>query len=773
MADKKASVPGKKLSAWSTLNKLFFSRRRTSIRIRLLVYFVLLVALSAGTVGTVSAVLGWRDGKRQVTERLELTAGYRRTEIGTWVNGLVSELNTAWTANLSASYARELLQFVAYDQYLSDTLAEFYITNVERLLLPYARAPHQFSELSLLDVDGRVIATTNALQRGYIYSDTLYFQSGMQGASYVYLTPELVQQTQLIVAIPIFDVMPDDTSAAIDSQTTILGVLVGYANPTTLLELLSDRAGLGTIGEIYLVNTDYQALTELRDGQIGSNVRTAGVMTAIQTQGEVADVYTNYNNVNVIGVYAWLPKLQAVLVAEQEQRDAFRAVYVTVGVSIGITLLAVLLAAGVALLVTNGITDPLSRLANTATRIAAGDLEYALDKQLQFEVEHTDEIGTLAQAFFRMTLQLRELIDSLEQRVESRTRGLETVAEVSRATTSVLDPEQLLPQVVNLVQERFNLYYVGLFLVDESEKDVVLRAGTGEAGRQMMAEGWKLEVGGASMIGQCVATGQPGLKQRAGDIAVRFENPFLPETRSELALPLRYGQQIVGAMTVQSVYEAAFDDAYIALLQNLADQVAVAVENAELFAKTQAALERAQSVQQRYQGQAWESYLQSGQVRGYEWRGNTLLPLPKTLLPETKHVIQTRQMSVASQSLVVPIKQGDQILGVLGFEREDGQEGWSPEDVTLVQSLSEQLLLAAENQRLLDETQRNAARESVIREISDQMQRATNMEMLMRITAEELNRLLKGSRVYVHLDADAQRTGVDGQKVGKNDRDAK
>jgi GAF domain-containing protein/DNA-binding LacI/PurR family transcriptional regulator len=193
---------------------------------------------------------------------------------------------------------------------------------------------------------------------------------------------------------------------------------------------------------------------------------------------------------------------------------------------------------------------------------------------------------------------LREQISSalhgamLVQQVESRSLQFQTAAEVSRAVSSILDPGELIRQVVDLARERFDLYYAGLFLVDESKEWAVLQAGTGEAGRQMVLQGHRLEVGGDSMIGQCVARGQPRIALDMGEDAdaVRFENPLLPQTRTELALPLISRGGTIGALTIQSVQEAAFDEENIAVFQSMADQLANAIENARLFERTQTVL---------------------------------------------------------------------------------------------------------------------------------------------------------------------------------------
>jgi PAS domain S-box-containing protein len=178
---------------------------------------------------------------------------------------------------------------------------------------------------------------------------------------------------------------------------------------------------------------------------------------------------------------------------------------------------------------------------------------------------------------------LEEARAELERRVADRTRSLMAAAEVSRAAGSILDPDELIREAVGLLRERFDLYYAGVFLVDESGQWAVLRAGTGEAGQEMVEQGHRLEVGGESMIGWCVVNKETRVALDVGEETVRFDNPLLPETRSELALPLVSRGETIGALTIQSAREAAFSQEDIAALQTMADQLANAITNARLY----------------------------------------------------------------------------------------------------------------------------------------------------------------------------------------------
>ena len=174
----------------------------------------------------------------------------------------------------------------------------------------------------------------------------------------------------------------------------------------------------------------------------------------------------------------------------------------------------------------------------------------------------------------------------LVQRVENRAVQLQTAAEVSRAASSILDTSELCRQAVNVVRDRFHLYYTGLFLVDATGKWAELRAGTGEAGRSMLEQGHKLEIGNGSLVGQCIASKQACIWPGAEDIE-HYDNPLLPDTRSEMTLPLITRGQAVGALTVQSAKTTTFSQEDVTILQTMADQLANAIENARLFEQTQ------------------------------------------------------------------------------------------------------------------------------------------------------------------------------------------
>ncbi len=406
----------------------------------------------------------------------------------------------------------------------------------------------------------------------------------------------------------------------------------------------------------------------------------------------------------------------------------------------------VVVLSGVALGLGRYIADPITRLTEAAQRMSKGDLEQHV------EIPHRDEITVLAQAFNTMTDQLREMVFGLEQRVAERTQGLLTAAEVSSSTTAELDLETLLPKVVELVRERFDLYYVGLFLKDEADEYAVLRAGSGQAGRAMLARQHRLPIDATSMIGRCVLTGEADVQFDVGEAAVHFSNPDLPDTRSELALPLRSGSQILGAMTVQSEHEAYFSQEDITVLQTVADQVANAVQNARLFQQLQESLAAEQRAYGELTHQAWQELLQAQSELGFLSDRHTTIPAGDLWRPEMQEALRIGKavMGTDENTLALPIKVRGQVVGVIDGRKSDGAE-WLAEEVELLTAIVEQLNLALEGAQLYRDTQRRAARERVVAEVSDRMQQTLDMETVLQTVVEEMQRVFSLAEAEVRL----------------------
>jgi len=705
--------------------------RRRSIRRTLVVFSLALVLLPSLVVGGVGVMLGYQAQLQNTRDELSAAADLKQLQIDRWVAERESDLSVLATETGLQQSLHAMLQS---PEGSPERLAAY--SEVAVRLRGFLRKKVAFVELSLLDAKtGSVAVSTEVSAEGESHFGETYFEKGREE---LFLQPPIFDPT--INAPTILIARPVQGSAG-----EVEAVLVGRANLADLGTLIQAKTGLGRTGETYLVSKERFYLAGSQSAGTEETVKTVtstGIRTALSRQ-DGAGRYLNYRDEEVVGAYRWLPNLRVALLIEQSQSVAVAAAVRQVLPVLGVTIVAVVLASGIVLPLTRRLVRPIIELTEAAMEIAAGDLERTVP------VQRSDEIGVLSQAFNSMTARLRALIDTLEQRVAERTRGLQTAAEVARATTSVLDPGELLRQVVDVVRERFNLYYVGLFLLDENREFAVLQAGTGEAGRKMLAQGHRLEVGGDSMIGQCTARAEARIALDVGEEAVRFDNPLLPETRSEMALPLRSRGQVIGAVTVQSVEEAAFDQAEIAVMQTMADQVAVAIDNAHLFAQAQGALAEMEDIHQRYLRQAWAAYRASRTISGYRQTDAGMKPLAEEVLPEVQQVVTERSPVVrsgdggqTSSALIVPVMLAGQPIGALGIQAEEGKRQWSAEEVALAEAIGEQFALAAENLRLVDETQRRAVRERLTGEITARMRETLDIETVLNRAANEIGQRL-------------------------------
>jgi GAF domain-containing protein len=226
---------------------------------------------------------------------------------------------------------------------------------------------------------------------------------------------------------------------------------------------------------------------------------------------------------------------------------------------------------------------------------------------------------------------------------------------------------------------------------------------------------------------------------------------------------------VIGAMTIQSDQDAAFDRRYIDALQTMTDQIAVAIDNARNFSEMQDALAEARLVQQRYLGQAWSAYVSRRPISGYEYRTSSALgtgsedvrpmrELGAELLPEVERMLAASPAREADGALlVVPVMQGDRVVATIGFEQ--GERTWGEQDVALVQTVAEQFGLAAETQRLLDDTQVRAAREQLTLRIAEQVRGALDIEEILRVASQALGRELSASEVVVRLGTEGRLLG--------------
>lgn len=371
----------------------------------------------------------------------------------------------------------------------------------------------------------------------------------------------------------------------------------------------------------------------------------------------------------------------------------------------------------------------------------------------------------------RSNQDLQELNQSLEARVSSRTAELEmanqrnerrarqfaAIAQVARATTSIQDEDTLLFRLAQVTSEQFGFYHVGIFLLDDQRETAVLRASNSDGGRRMLARRHSLKVGQIGIVGHVAFSGNPRIALDVEADAAFKDNPDLPETRSELALPLKDVGQIIGVLDVQSTESNAFLPEDTETLYTLADQVAIAIQNARSHEETHKLLEEAQRTSDSYLKEAWR-LLQAQEKRiGYVISENTLKPLEKFVdHPYMNNAISQGELLMENGetgTLAVPIHLRGEVVGVLDIRVPTGHD-WDPDEVDIAKAVADRLSLALESATLLRTTQRRAEIERLTADISGKIGASVNMRNVLQTAVEELGRVLPGSEVVIQFQSE-------------------
>jgi GAF domain-containing protein/HAMP domain-containing protein len=390
--------------------------------------------------------------------------------------------------------------------------------------------------------------------------------------------------------------------------------------------------------------------------------------------------------------------------------------------AITVSLLAILLGAILAYFISRTVSAPLKDLIESFKAVEAGDLSQ------RATITATDEIAEVTMHFNRMVASLEELQETLEKQVQERTRLLKATNDIAKVSSSILDPEELLARVINLFTEQFNYYYASIYLLDPGEKWAELKEATGEAGKVLKQNHHRLELSGKSMVATCIRERMPRIAQNTSEDKQRVENPLLPYTRSEIALPLIAGDRVLGALNVQSTKAADFDTQVIETMQNMAGQVAIALENAHLFQEARQRIKEMRAIQQQYLLEGWSS-----------------LSLNKEELEYG--VGESNDANL--QKIVAPINLRDQIIGQIALE---GTSDWSTDQKNLIEAVAAQAAIALENARLVNESRQIAVRERMLAEISSKIWSSNTIEAVLQTTIRELGRRLDASSATIKLD---------------------
>lgn len=390
-------------------------------------------------------------------------------------------------------------------------------------------------------------------------------------------------------------------------------------------------------------------------------------------------------------------------------------------------------------------------------RLAIERIQSALNQVRESEQNLQSSNRELQQLSISLEQRVAERTDELEQRshdlestkqqIERRAAQFEAIAQVTQSITSIRDLQELLPRITTVISEKFGFYHVGVFLLDEANLYAILSATNSDGGKRMMERHHRLRVGEQGIVGYVTATGTARIAMDVGNDAVFFDNPELPDTHSEIALPLTSGNRVIGALDVQSIERGAFTGEEVQLLGLLANQVGLAIENARLFDETRRALAEAEAISRQTTREAWSKLPVEQSLLGYRYTQTGSMPLNTPL--ETSETANRKHNGKQAESrVVVPIELRGETIGTLVIQSPSSQ-ALNNDQMDLIRAVAERVAISAENARLFDETTRRAERERLVSDITGKIRSVNDPQSMIQTAMEELRKALGASRVEV------------------------
>lgn len=342
----------------------------------------------------------------------------------------------------------------------------------------------------------------------------------------------------------------------------------------------------------------------------------------------------------------------------------------------------------------------------------------------------------------RIRTYLEEEVTSNTKQLERRSQYLEAAAKVASASIITMDLREMLDAVAKEIGDRFSFYHVGIFILDERQEWAVLRAASSQGGRQMIARNHRLAVGRQGIVGFVTSIGQARISQDVELDRIHSVTTELPDTRSEMALPLISRGKTIGAIDIQDDKPNAFTREDITVLQTMADQIALAIENLLLYQQTQENLEEIQRVYGQFSEEAWREIRQKQMLASYRYFGGAITRIEDAEVP-----------TLLEDKVSIPVQVRGVSLGAIEISKGDDLSNWTDEEMKLLRALSDQIGIALDSARLFNESQLRATTEHTIGEINSQLWETLDIDTILKTTANNLREKLALPELTIRMSS--------------------
>ncbi len=717
--------------------------RDYSLQTKLVVGFIGISIFSVGAVALFANQVGRENLIDNANQRLLTAANQTSTKVDAFIN------TTLNTVNVEARLP-ELLSVVtladnkpqpAFEQ----TLTLFALSRKDpTFILSYALL--NANGINLMDTSGKNVNRDESGQDYFVeaqktgqpyvspvlftndYSEpVLYFCAPIKNAAGQFMGLLRVTYRARILQTLLRE---GDASAGQDSFAILFDentLILGHSNTPDTLYLLAASLPAARVDELV------EAQRLAGDGRSHTLVNLPEFATGLANAGKQpfftvrqSAFSSELNQVVVVSL-----QRQPWQVAFVQPQEAFLAPAKTQSRNIMLlAILVIMVGAVVAVVLARQFTQPVIQLTHIAQRISAGQLS------LQAPVTSGDETGQLAQAFNSMTRQLRLLIDSLEDQVRERTVELALSIEVGQQAAAIRNLDNLLPTITQLIRDRFHLYYVQIYFVDDSGQNLLLVAATGEVGQQLLAQKHSLPLGTGSIVGQAVVTRQAVVVPDINPSLVFAPGAPLSATRSELAVPLLIEDQTIGVLNMKSDRARTFTKENQVVFEAMATQLAISIDSARQWTRAQDAQQKLQGAVQRLTRDSWTQTLASRKkALAYSYNRTAVVP---------------QDPQVVGGDVSAPLVVQNQPIGELAVTIPKNKT-LTAEERALIQAVAQQLSAKAETLRLFEEIQQQATREQLARQIIDKIRASRNIEAALNTAAQELNRALGITKTEIKL----------------------